>query len=280
MAHKDRIAVIGAGAMGAGIIAALIAKKVVSCDRITATAPRMARLEELKSLHGIQTTTNNKKAIKDADVVIVGVKPQTLGVVMEELGGSLSPETLLISIIAGASIANLRAGFKHEAIVRSMPNTPAQVGHGITVWTATDLVNEERRSHAAKILGAFGEEIYVQEEDYLDMATALSGNGPAYVFLFIEAMVNSGVHLGFPRHIAEKLVLETIKGSIAYVEQSERHLASLRYDVTSPGGTAAEALYFLEREGFRTAIARAIWAGYHRSVELGQGKRRSQLDRT
>ena len=117
----------------------------------------------------------------------------------------------------------------------------------------------------------------MEDEDYLDMATAISGNGPAYVFLFMEAMVDAGVHLGFPRHIAEQLVLQTVKGSVEYVLHSPNHLARLRNQVTSPGGTSAEALYYLDKAGFRTALSRAIWAGYQRAVQLGRGKKRSQL---
>ena len=164
-------------------------------------------------------------------------------------------------------------GLDHAAIVRSMPNTPAQVGEGITVWTATDEVTEQQRERASLILNSFGKEVYVDHEDYLDMATALSGTGPAYVFLMMEAMVDAGVHLGFPRRISEELVIQTFKGSVAYYENSPRHLARLRNQVTSPGGTSAAALYYLEKAGVRTALSRAIWAAYERSVELGKGKK-------
>ncbi len=155
-----------------------------------------------------------------------------------------------------------------------MPNTPGQVGAGITVWIATEKASQVQRSQARAILGALGQEIEVEEEDYLDMATALSGTGPSYVFLFMEAMIDAGVHMGFPRRIAERLVTETIRGSLEYYEHSNRHPARLRNDVTSPGGTSAAALYYLEKAGFRTALARSIWAAYERSVELGQGKKR------
>ena len=120
-------------------------------------------------------------------------------------------------------------------------------------------------------------EIYVEDEDYLDMATALSGTGPSYVFLFMEAMIDAGVHLGFPRYIAEKLVLQTVSGAVAYVQQSPHHLSRLRNQVTSPGGTSAEAIYYLERAGFRTALSRAIWAAYQRSLTLGEGRKKKRL---
>jgi pyrroline-5-carboxylate reductase len=158
-----------------------------------------------------------------------------------------------------------------------MPNTPAQIGQGITVWTASDDVPAEQRRQAEIILGALGEQVFVDDEDYLDMATALSGTGPAYVFLFMEAMVDAGVHLGFSRHVAEKLVLQTVKGSVEYVLHSPNHLARLRNQVTSPGGTSAEALYFLDKAGFRTALSRAIWAAYQRSRALGGRAKRTEM---
>jgi pyrroline-5-carboxylate reductase len=153
-----------------------------------------------------------------------------------------------------------------------MPNTPAQIGEGITVWTASASVSEGQKETARAILSALGEEIFVEDENYLDMATALSGTGPAYVFLFMEALIDAGVHMGFPRRIAEQLVVQTLRGSVDYYQKAEHHPAGLRNQVTSPGGTSAEALYYLEKAGFRTAISRAVWAAYQRSLELGKEK--------
>jgi pyrroline-5-carboxylate reductase len=163
-------------------------------------------------------------------------------------------------------------GLKHKAVVRSMPNTPGQIGEGITVWAASREVTEAQQKTARSILSALGDEVYVEDEAYLDMATALSGSGPAYVFLFTEALIDAGVHMGFPRRIAEQLVLQTIKGSASFYQSAARHPATLRNQVTSPGGTSAEALYYLEKAGFRTAISRAVWAAYQRSLELGKEK--------
>jgi pyrroline-5-carboxylate reductase len=161
-----------------------------------------------------------------------------------------------------------------------MPNTPAQIGQGITVWTAAPEVSAEQREMARQILTALGEEVFVEEESYLDMATALSGTGPAYVFLFMEAMVDAGVHLGFPRRLAEQLVAQTLRGSVEFytTRTDPLHLAYLRNQVTSPGGTSAAALYYLEKAGFRTAISRAIWAAYERSQELGRDARNKPPD--
>ena len=205
------------------------------------------------------------------------VKPQTAPDVADGLSGSIPPAALVLSIVAGARLESLASRLKHAALVRAMPNTPAQVGQGITVWTSTEAVTAAQKEQAQRILSAFGEELFVGDEDYLDMATALSGTGPAYVYLFMEAMVDAGVHLGFPRRIAEQLVVQTVKGSVAFYEKSPSRLARRRNQVTSPGGTSAAALYYLEKAGFRTALSRAIWAAYERSVELGMGKKRGPV---
>ena len=151
-----------------------------------------------------------------------------------------------------------------------MPNTPAQIGQGISVWTATPEVSVMHKEQAKAILGSFGEEIFVDKEPYLDMATALSGSGPGYVFMMMEALIDAGVHLGFSRRIAEQLVFQTMRGSVEYAAQSSKHVAELRNQVTSPGGTTAAALYHMEKGGLRTVISRGIWAAYERSIELGK----------
>ena len=268
---KKKIAVIGPGMMAEAMIAGLLRKKLADPKNLIASGPRAERGEELNKKYAIQSTTDNSSAVQDADVVVLSVKPQRLTEVMKGLKG-IRPDALVLSIIAGATIKKLGAGLKHKAIVRSMPNTPGQIGEGITVWCASKEVTEEQQAMTRDILGALGEEVFVEDESYLDMATALSGSGPAYVFLFTEALIDAGVHMGFPRRIAEQLVLQTIKGSASFYEGASRHPATLRNQVTSPGGTSAEALYYLEKAGFRTAISRAVWAAYQRSLELGKEK--------
>src|SRR5512140_2731040 len=263
------IAFVGPGVMAEAMIAGLLRQGLSRPQDLTAAGPRLERGEELGRKYGIQSTTDNAAAVSRADVVVLSVKPQRLSEVMKGLR-TVRPEALVLSIVAGASIRKLGTGLKHKAIVRSMPNTPGQIGQGITVWTASPEVSQEQRGLAEQILGALGQQVFVEDESYLDMATALSGTGPAYVFLFTEALIDAGVHMGFPRRISEQLVLQTIKGSAAFYEQAERHPATLRNQVTSPGGTSAEALYYLEKAGFRTAISRAVWAAYQRSLELGK----------
>jgi len=268
---NKQIAFIGSGIMAEAMIAGLLRKELAKPENIIASGPREERGAELQKKYGIKSTTNNAAAASNADVVVLSVKPQRLSDVMKGIKGIRS-DALLLSIIAGASMKKIGAGLKHKAVVRSMPNTPGQIGEGITVWASSKEVTEEQQDMARKLLGAMGEEVFVEDESYLDMATALSGSGPAYVFLFTEALIDAGVHMGFSRRISEQLVLQTIKGSVSYYHHAERHPATLRNQVTSPGGTSAEALYYLDKAGFRTAISRAVWAAYQRSLELGKEK--------
>ena len=268
---EKKITFIGPGVMAEAMIAGLIRQKLSKPENITASGPREERGAKLEKKYGIRSTTDNPSAVKHADVVVLSIKPQRLSEVMKGLKG-IPNEALVISIIAGANMKKIGTGLKHKAVVRSMPNTPGQIGEGITVWTSSKEVTDEQQEMARSILGALGDEVFVEDESYLDMATALSGSGPAYIFLLTEALIDAGVHMGFPRRIAEQLVLQTIKGSVSYYHHAERHPATLRNQVTSPGGTSAEALYYLEKAGFRTAISRAVWAAYQRSLELGKEK--------
>jgi pyrroline-5-carboxylate reductase len=190
---------------------------------------------------------------------------------LDQLAGQIPPDALVLSIVAGARLEVITSKLRHAAVARSMPNTPAQIGLGMTVWTCPPDLSESHRQQAQVVFSAFGEEVYVDDERFLDMATALSGTGPAYVFIFMEAMVDAGVHMGFSRWLAEKLVYQTVLGSVEYAKQAGRHLATLRNQVTSPGGTSAEALYQIEKGGLRTVMSRAIWAAYQKSRKLGKG---------
>ncbi len=277
MLDDARIGVVGSGVMAEAMIRGLLAKELVSPAQIIAAGPRTARGEELNQRYGIRVTTDDCIAAEGANIVVLSVKPQMMPQVEHVIKGHIDGKALVLSIVAGARIHAIEHGLAHSSIVRSMPNTPAQIGQGITVWTASEAVTPSQRDQARVILGALGEEVFVEDEEYLDMATALSGTGPAYVFLFMEALVDAGVHLGFPRYLSEKLVLQTLKGSVEFALQGTDHLARMRNQVTSPGGTSAEALYYLEKAGFRTALSRAIWAAYQRSTQLGRGKKRNPV---
>jgi pyrroline-5-carboxylate reductase len=265
-----RLAFVGAGVMAEAMIAGLLNRCLVKPSQIVASHPREDRRQRLSDRFGIMTVESNREAITHADIVLLTVKPQVLTTVMKQLHGRLEPRQIAMSIVAGASISKLSRGLGHDAIVRVMPNTPAQIGQGMMVWTATPDVTEEQRQCVRAILSALGEELWVEEEKYVDMATALSGTGPTYVFLMMEALIDAGVHLGFPRRIAEQIVLQTVAGSVAFARASGKHMAELRNMVTSPGGTSAEAIYQMEKGGLRTVYSRAVYAAYQRTQTLAQ----------
>ena len=270
MFTDQTISFIGSGVMAEAIIRGLLAQEgMIKPEQIIATDIQDDRLAELQERYGIRVSKNNAQATDEGQIVLLCIKPQTIPKVMPHIRGKLRRNDLLLSIIAGATIKTLSDGADHAAIVRSMPNTPAQIGQGITVWTCTEQVKESQKEQAQTILRSLGQEIYVHDERYLDMATAVSGSGPGYVFLIMEAMIDAAVHLGFSRPVATQLVYQTIRGSVEFAEQSGRHVAELRNQVTSPGGTTAEGLYHMEKGGLRTVIAQGIWGAYERSVALG-----------
>jgi pyrroline-5-carboxylate reductase len=264
------IAFIGSGTMGEAIIHALVRVGKVAPERIVASDVLVKRGQDLHARHGVRVTTDNIAAASEANIVVLSVKPQVLPSVMHDLRGHIPADALVFSIVAGMPIATISGGLDHAAVVRTMPNTPAQIGEGMTVWTAASAVTEAQRAQAQAILQTMGLEMYVTHEDALDMATAVSGTGPTYVFLLMEAMVDAAVHLGFSRSQARLLVLQTVLGSVKFARQSDLHLAQLRNMVTSPGGTSAEAIYQLEKGGMRTILSKAIWAAYKKSCLLGE----------
>ncbi len=272
MFQDKKITFIGSGTMAEAMIRGLLDQNIVTADHIIAADPWEARLKYLHERHNIHTTGDNAAAAEEGQVIVFSIKPQNLNDVMPSIRGHLRRQDLVLSIIAGVPIRKLADGVAHASVVRAMPNTPAQIGQGITVWTATPEVSDLHKQQAQAILGSFGQEIFVDDERYLDMATALSGSGPGYVFMMMEAMIDAGVHMGFSRRIATDLVTQTMLGSVEFARRSNKHVAELRNQVTSPGGTTAEALYHMEKGGLRTVISRGIWAAYERSIALGRGE--------
>jgi pyrroline-5-carboxylate reductase len=264
------IATVGSGVMAEAIIAGLLRGNLVAPDHVVASHPRGDRREALERAHGIRTVDSNAAAVEGADIVLLGIKPQMLGRVGREIRGRLRPGQLVISVLAGATTRALMGHLGHGQVVRSMPNTPAQLGKGITVWYATPDTSESQREQAAALLSALGHQIEVDDERLVAMATAVSGTGPTYVFLVMEALIDAAVHLGFARHIAHDLVIETLEGSTLFAKQSGMHPAQLRNMVTSPGGTSAAALHELESGRLRTVLSEAVWAAFRRTVELGE----------
>lgn len=270
MALRDEtLAFIGCGMMGEAMVKGLLREGLVDPRQIIASHPRAERCLELENRYGVQVTDNNAEAAADATFAVVAVKPQFLGEVVNDLDGVLNMDATVLSVVAGATMARLGSDFGVSRVVRVMPNTPAQIGRGMSVWTATDTVDESGRKKARVILSALGAEEYVIHENELDMATALSGTGPAYVFMFMEALIDAGVHMGFSRRVAEKLVFETVLGAAEFAKGEPDHLAKLRNQVTSPGGTSAAAQYQLERGRLRTVLSDAVWAAYRRCQQLG-----------
>lgn len=266
------LALIGGGAMGEAIIAAVTKGQVADPAQIRVFDVSAARLEHLGTTYRVATAERPEGAIEGAELAVFAVKPQDFPAAAQPLAGRLKDVTA-VSIMAGVRIVQLTSALETQNVVRSMPNTPAQIGEGMTVWTATSAVSDAAREGVRKILGAMGREAYVPEEKYLDMATGLSGSGPAYVFLFIEALTDAGVHIGLSRELASTMALQTVLGSARYAEVTGKHPAELRNQVTSPGGTTAEALRAFEAGSFRSNVLEAVVAAYEKSKALGgEGK--------
>jgi pyrroline-5-carboxylate reductase len=265
-----KISFIGGGNMGEAMLSALLERGLTSPGDVAVSDISEERRQYLREKYGISVTDDNPGAVKDAEVIVMAVKPQHLAEPMAELSGQLESGQLVLSIIAGAKIRTLAEGLAHRCIVRVMPNTPAQIGEGMSVWTATAEVSERQKELAGSILGAIGKEIYVDDEKYLDMATAVSGSGPAYFFLFVEALVEAAESIGFSRNVALGLVLQTMLGSGHLIQKSGKSPAELRRMVTSPGGTTAEALSEFDKGGFTRLVRRAVEAAFNKARILGR----------
>ncbi len=272
---KATIATVGSGVMAEAMIAGLLRGQLVEPRQVVASHPRAERREHLEREYGIRTVASNIDAVTGADVILFGIKPQMLGKVGREIGPKLRRGQLVLSVLAGATTKALTEILGHDQVVRSMPNTPARLGKGMTVWYATPETTEAQRAQAGALLGALGMQLEVDDEKMVAMATAVSGTGPTYVFLVMEALIDAAVHLGFPRHIAHDLVIETLEGSTLFAKQSGMHPAELRNMVTSPGGTSAAALHELESGRLRTVLSEAVWAAFRRTNELGEQLERS-----
>ena len=264
-----RTAFIGGGVMGEAMLARALVAGVVAPADVCVAEPLDDRRAYLATTHGVAVTADAAEAAATAELVVIAVKPQQIAAVLETLAGTFDAKQTALSIVAGVPLKALVEGLKHPHVVRVMPNTPARIGAGISVWTAAPGVSASGRAAAAALLGALGREWYVDDEAYLDMATAVSGSGPAYVFAFIEALAEAGVHLGMPREMALVLATETVAGSGRLARESGEDPAVLRASVTSPGGTTAEALAALDRGGFAATIREAVAAAHRRAKELG-----------
>ncbi|MCU0484116.1 MAG: pyrroline-5-carboxylate reductase, partial [Chloroflexi bacterium] len=239
------LATVGSGVMAEAIIAGLLRGHLVEPANVIASHPRPERRQQLVAEHGIRVTASNAEAVTGADIVLLAVKPQMLVRVGRDIAPHVRDGQLILSVVAGATTAAIADIIGHHQVVRSMPNTPARLGRGMTVWYATPETTDEQRAQARSLLAALGVQLEVDDEKLVAMATAVSGTGPTYVFLVMEALIDAAVHLGFPRHVAHDLVIETLEGSTYFAKQTGAHPAVLRNMVTSPGGTSASALHEL-----------------------------------
>ena len=264
-----RLAFIGGGVMAEAILKGVLSANLAGCQEIRVGEPVTARRQYLNEQYGIIADESNVDAAQGAELVVLAVKPQDLTQVFGQLNGRLGMEQSVLSIVAGAKISTLSQGFGHESVIRVMPNTPAQIGLGMSVWTCSAGVQEAARHMAQSVLETVGLEIYVDDEKYLDMATALNGSGPAYVFLVIEALIDAGVYVGLPRAMARTVALQTVYGSAKLLMDTGKHPSELKDMVVSPGGTTAEGLQVLERVGVPGAFVEAVNAAYQKSMRLG-----------
>ena len=272
-----RLAFIGCGVMAEAIIAGLLRKKLVGPEQIVGSHPRAARREEMHVKYGLEMFEQNREAAMavypssthNSSMIVLAIKPRRLRRVLEELKGSVHQDQIVVSVVAGARMQMIADELLHASVVRTMPNTPAQIGEGVTAWTTSANVNEKQQSQVRAMLEALGKAVRVEDERQIDMATALSATGPTYIFLVMEALIDAGVHMGFSRHVAQELVHQMMLGSVLFAKESHKHPAELRNMVTSPGGTSAEAIYQMEKGGLRTVLSKAVWAAYQRAEALG-----------
>lgn len=267
---NEQLGFIGGGVMAEAIIHGVLHRHVVPSNQISVSDVLEERRNLIADRFAVTTFADSRDVARRATLIILAVKPQQIASVFRDLQGHLDPEQVIVSIVAGARVTALARGLAHPRIVRVMPNTPARVGFGMSVWTASAAVETGDKNAVQTILRTLGREAYVEDEEYLDMATAINGSGPGYVFLFLEALIDAAVHLGLSRAFADELVVQTVLGSAHLAQATGEHPARLKNLVTSPGGTTAAGLAALEASGFRAAVDRAVLAAFERSRELGR----------
>ena len=255
--------------MAEALIGGIINGGIVSKEEVFVSEPISERRSYLENTYGLRATNNNVEILDKAALVVLAIKPQVISEVMADIKDAVRNNQTILSIVAGITSSSLEEGLDHNLIIRVMPNTPAQIGQGMSMWTASRDVPHEIKEITGAMLNTLGEEIYVPDEKLIDMATALSASGPAYVFLFIEALIDAGTYLGMNREMARQLVLQTVIGSAELVRKSGRHPAELKDMVTSPGGTTIEALRALESAGLRSAIFEGVIQAFQKSKTLG-----------
>lgn len=268
MLFSKKIVFIGSGNMGEALLGGLLKAELTNPENITATDVRQDRLEEISSKWNVATTTDNIKAVSSADIIMLCVKPQALRDVLESIKETIREDQLIISIIAGITTRTISKFIgKNNPVVRVMPNIPAVVDEGASGVCVGEFADDTHKEIAMKILGAVGEVEAVSEE-LMDVVTGLSGSGPAYIYMVIEALTDGGVMMGLPRNIATRLATQTVLGSAKLVRETNVHPAVLKDQVTTPGGTTILAIKELEESGLRPMLIRAVETATNRSREL------------
>jgi pyrroline-5-carboxylate reductase len=269
-AMPERLTIIGVGRLGEALLSGLLRAAVIDPRRVHVTVRRTERATELAARYGVEASTDNAAAVRGADVVVLAVKPQTLGDVLDGIAGAVRPEQTVVSVAAGVTTATIERALGPIPVVRVMSNTPVLVDEAMSALAAGAHADEAHLALAERLLGAVGEVVRL-DEVHLDAVTALSGSGPAYFFLLAEAMIDAGILLGLNRDTATRLIIQTMVGSAKMLRDTGQHPVELREGVTSPAGTTISAIRVLEQERVRAAFLNAIEAARDRSVELAGG---------
>lgn len=268
MQPLKRIGVLGAGVMGEALVSGMLRAKLVHPSHLMAADVRQSQIKFFQKKYKIQVPHDNAELVEKCDVVILCIKPQDAGGVVKEIASSFSPAKMLVSIVAGMPLSFFeKALAKGVPVVRVMPNTPCQVGAGVSVLCGGTSATENHVKAAAEIFNCVGT-THVADEKYLNAVTALSGSGPAYVFLFLEALTDAGVRVGLTRELAHELAFQTVAGSCELLKQTGQTPKELKDKVTSPGGTTITALSVLEKAGFRGHVIQAVVEAAQRAKEL------------
>ena len=268
---QEKIGIIGAGKIGSAIARGVIAAGLVSKDNVMASDVSDALRQAISAELGIATTADNRVLCDFADLLILAVKPQIIYPVAKEIAKPIGKTKLVISVAAGVPLARIEASLEPGArVVRVMPNIPCVVGAGAAGFAGGSHATAADLEKVGAILNSFGVGVAV-EEKYLDAVTGLSGSGPAYVFLFMEALADGGVQVGLSREVALKLAIQTVYGAAKMALESTKHLGELKDEVTSPGGTTIAGIYAMEQKGFRGTVMDAVVSATRRSQELGKG---------
>lgn len=265
-----KLGVIGGGVMGEALISRLISTQIYRPTEIIISDPQSERRDYLAQEYGVTVTGNNQDTTQATEALLLAIKPQIFRAITSELAGSKTPSknTVILSILAGVSLNKLETAFPQHPVVRIMPNTPATVGAGVSAIAAGKWVTPPHLDLTRGIFQAVGDVVEVAET-LMDAVTGLSGSGPAYVAILVEALADGGVASGLPRPIAAKLALSTVLGTAQLLSESQLHPAELKDRVTSPGGTTIAGVSQLEKAGFRSALIEAVKAATQRSKELG-----------